>query len=320
MLKIIAAALAAILLLPQAEAGAQAYPAKPIRLVLPFGAGSATDALSRITAQELEQTLGQPVMVLPKPGADGALAAGEVKRAPNDGYTFLVGTNSPLAVVPNMQKDPPYNVLTDFTPVSFMAENTFFIVVHPSLPVTSMAELIAYAKSSPGPVNYAAGNTYALVSLAMLATKHRLRLEPIRYKSEPDAMADLMSGRVPLMNGTATSVLPHIKAGRLRALVTPLEERSPLLPEVPSIIEAGLPKFPIGPWLCLVGPADLPPDVVATMNKAMVAAIAKPSVREQMQKQGFLPKSSTPGELAAHLKDQLAIWKVALRDAGIEPQ
>jgi tripartite-type tricarboxylate transporter receptor subunit TctC len=316
----IAAALAAVLLLPQVEARAQAYPAKPIRLVLPFGAGSATDALARITAQELEQMFGQPVMVLPKPGADGALAAGEVKRAANDGYTFLVGTNSPLAVVPNMQKDPPYNVLADFTPVSFMAENTFFIVVHPSLPVTSLAELIAFAKASPKPVNYAAGNTYALVSMAMLATNNRMLLEPIRYKSEPDAMADLLSGRVPLINGTSTSVLAHIKAGRLRALATALEERSPLLPEVPSIVEAGLPKFPIGPWLALVGPADLPPVIVATMNKAMVAVIAKPSVREQLQRQGFIPRSSTPGELAAHLKDQLAVWKVALRDAGIEPQ
>ena len=320
MLRIIVATLAAILLLLQAEAGAQAYPSKPIRLVLPFGAGSATDALSRIIAQELEQMLGQPVMVLPKPGADGALAAGEVKRAANDGYTFMVGTNSPLAVVPNMQKDPPYNVLTDFTPVTFLGENTFFIVVHPSLPVKSLPELIAYAKTSAGPVNYAAGNTYALVSLAMLATNHRLRLEPIRYKSEPDAMADLLSGRVPLMNGTVTSVLPHIKAGRLRVLATALEERSPLLPEVPSIVEAGLPRFPIGPWLALVGPADLPPEVVATMNKAMAAVIAKPSVRAQMQAQGFIPKSSTPSELAAYLRDQLAVWKVALRDAGIEPQ
>src|SRR5262245_50055713 len=158
MLKVIAAALAAILLLPQIEALAQAYPSKPIRFVLPFGAGSATDALARIAAQELEQTLGQPVMVLPKPGADGALAAAEVKRSPADGYTYLFGTNSPLAVVPNMQKEPPYDVLADFTPVTFLGDNSFFIVVHPSLPVASLSELIAFAKASPRPLNYAAGN------------------------------------------------------------------------------------------------------------------------------------------------------------------
>jgi len=320
MLRIIVAALAAALLLPQVEAQAQAYPSKPIRFVIPFGAGSASDALARIAGQELEQTLGQPVIVIQKPGADGALAASEVKRAAPDGYTFLFGTNSPLAVVPNMQKDPPYNVLSDFTPVTFIGENTFFIVVHPSLPVTSMAELIAFAKASPKPLNYATGNTYAFVSMAMLATNNRIELEAIRYKSEPDAITDLLSGRVPLMNGTATSVLAHVKAGKLRALSTAFDERSPLMPDLPSIVEAGQPKFPISPWFALVGPADLPSEIVATINKAMVAALAKPSVKEQMQKHGFIPRSSTPGELATYMKDQIAVWKIALRDAGIEPQ
>ena len=320
MLRMIVAALAALLLLPSLDALAQAYPAKPIRFVIPFGAGSATDALARIAGQELEQMLGQPIIVVAKPGADGALAAGEVKRAAPDGYTFMFGTNSPLAVVPNMQKEPPYNVLTDFTPVTFLGENTFFIVVHPSLPVTSLGELIAFAKASPKPLNYATGNTYAFVSMAMFATTNRIALEAIRYKSEPDAMTDLLSGRVPLMNSTATSVLAHVKAGKLRALSTAFDERSPLMPDVPSIVEAGQAKFPIGPWFAMVGPAGLPPEIVATLNKAMVAVLAKPAVREQMQKHGFLPKSSTPGELAAYLKDQLAVWKIALKDAGIEPQ
>jgi tripartite-type tricarboxylate transporter receptor subunit TctC len=320
MLRIIATALAAALLLPQVEAQAQAYPSKPIRFVIPFGAGSASDALARIAGQELEQTLGQPVIVVQKPGADGALAASEVKRAAPDGYTFLFGTNSPLAVVPNMQKDPPYNVLSDFTPVTFLGENTFFIVVHPSLPVTSLAELIAFAKASPKPVNYATGNTYAFVSMAMLAANNRIELEAIRYKSEPDAITDLLSGRVSLMNGTATSVLAHVKAGKLRALSTAFGERSPLMPDLPSIVEAGQPKFPISPWFALVGPAELPSEIVAIMNKAMVAVLAKPSVREQMQKHGFVPRSSTPGELVTYMKDQVAVWKTALRDAGIEPQ
>jgi len=316
----IVAALAALLLLPSLDALAQAYPAKPIRFVIPFGAGSATDALARIAGQELEQMLGQPIIVVAKPGADGALAAGEVKRAAPDGYTFMFGTNSPLAVVPNMQKEPPYNVLTDFTPVTFLGENTFFIVVHPSLPVTSLRELIAFAKASPKPLNYATGNTYAFVSMAMFAANNRIALEAVRYKSEPDAMTDLLSGRVPLMNSTATSVLAHVKAGKLRALSTAFDQRSPLMPDVPSIVEAGQARFPISPWFALVGPAGLPPEVVATMNKAMAAVLAKPAVREQMQRHGFLPKSSTPAELATYLKDQLAIWKVALKDAGIEPQ
>ncbi|MFO1158745.1 MAG: tripartite tricarboxylate transporter substrate binding protein [Reyranellaceae bacterium] len=320
MKKIVAAALAAVLLLSGVAALAQTYPSKPIRFVIPFGAGSATDALARIAGQELEQILGQPVIVVPKPGADGALAASEVKRSAPDGYTFMFGTNSPLAVVPNMQKEPPYDVMTDFTPITFLGENTFFIVVHPSLPVNSLAELVAYAKTSPKPLNYATGNTYAFISMAMFALNNGIKLEAIRYKTEPEAIADLLSGRVPLMNATSTPVLAHIKAGKLRALSTSFDERSPLLPDVPSLIEAGQPKFSIGPWFALVGPADLPPDIVATMNKAMVATLAKPSVREQMQRHGFAPRSSTPEALAAYMKDQLGVWKVALKDAGIEPQ
>jgi tripartite-type tricarboxylate transporter receptor subunit TctC len=319
MLKIIAVALSAVLLWPQL-AQAQAYPSKPIRFVIPFGAGSATDALARIAGQELEQTLGQPIIIVPKPGADGALAASEVKHAAPDGYTFLFGTNSPLAVVPNLQKSPPYDVMADFTPVTYLGDNTFFLVVHPSVPAKTVTELVAHAKAAPMPLNYATGNTYAFVSMAMFAAHNRIKLEAVRYKSEPDAMTDLLSGRVPLMNGTSTSTLPQVKAGKLRALSTSFPERSPLMPELPSLIEAGQPPFPIAPWFALVGPAGLSAEIVAAMNKAMVVALAKPSVVEAMQKHGFIPKSSTPGALAAYMKDQLAVWKTALKDASIEPQ
>lgn len=318
--RVIVAALAALLLVPYAEARAQPYPSKPIRFVVPFGAGSATDALARIIGQDIEQTLGQPIIVVQKPGADGALAAGEVKRAAPDGYTLLFGTNSPLAVAPNMQKDPPYNVLTDFTPISFLGENSFFLVVHPSVPANSLAELIAVAKASPRPLNYAAGNTYAFVSMAMLAMRNKIELEAIRYKSEPDAIADLLSGRVQVMNGTATSVAVHVKAGKLKALATMLDVRSPLMPDLPTLVESGQSQFPIVPWFALVGPADLPADLVGVMNKAMVAALAKPAVREQVERHGFMPKSSSPAALATYMKDQLAVWRAALKDSGIEPQ
>jgi tripartite-type tricarboxylate transporter receptor subunit TctC len=318
--RIIAVALAMALSLGSAPVQAQAYPSKPIRFVISFGAGSASDALARIAGQEIEQLLGQPIVVVPKPGADGALSAGEVKRAPPDGYTFLFGTNSALAVVPNLQAEPPYNVLTDFTPVSYLGDNTFFIVVHPSLPVSTLAELIAYAKASPTPLNYATGNTYAFASMATFAAANGMKLEAVRYKSEPDAMTDLLSGRVQIMNGTSTSVLAHVKAGRLKALSTSFGERSPLMPELPSLVEAGVPKLPIGPWFALVGPAGLPPEIVTTMNKAMVATLAKPAVREQMERHGFLPRSSTPAELGAYMKDQIAVWKIALQTAGLTPQ
>jgi putative tricarboxylic transport membrane protein len=320
MRKLIAAALAAVFLLPQALAHAQPWPSRPIKFVIPFGPGSASDALARIAAQELAQSLGQPVVVVQKPGADGALSAIEVKRSAPDGYTFLFGTNSPLAMVPNMRKEPPYDVLADFTPVTYLGDNTFFIVVHPSLPAKSVAELIAHAKANPKVLNYAAGNTYAIVATAMFAANAGIEMQAIPYKSEPDAIVDLLSGRVHMMFGTSTTTAPHVKAGNLGALATTFHERSPLMPDLPSIVEAGQPKFPISPWFALLGPAGLPPEIVARMHKEMASVLANPKVREQMQSQGFIPRSSTPEELAAYMKDQLPVWKTALKAAGIEPQ
>ncbi len=195
------AALVAAIFTPVPVAGhAQTYPNKPIRFVISFGPGSASDALARIVGHELLQSMGQPVVVVPTPGGDGAISAQEVMRASPDGYTFLFGTNSAYSVVPNLRKNPPYDVLKDFTPVTFLGDNTFFIVVHPSIPTKSIGELIAYAKKNPKALSYAAGNTYALVSMAMFGASNGIELRAVPYKSEPDAMADLLSGRVQVMN------------------------------------------------------------------------------------------------------------------------
>jgi tripartite-type tricarboxylate transporter receptor subunit TctC len=296
------------------------YPSRPIRFFIPFGPGSASDVLARIAGQELSQAMGQPIIVIPKPGADGALSALEVKRATADGYTFLFGTNSPLAVVPNIRKQPPYDVMADFTAVTFLGDNTFFVVVHPTVPAKSVNELIAHAKSNPKSLNYAAANTYALVATAMFAATNGLQMHVVPYKSEPDAIVDLLSGRLHLMFGTSTTVSAHVKEGRLRVLATTLHERSPLMPDIPSFPEAGQAKLPIGPWFALVAPAALPRPLVARMNKEMVAVLARTTVKEQMLKQGFMARSSTPEALTAYMKEQLSLWKTSLKLAGVEPQ
>jgi len=314
---------AAVLFLPQVALHAQpaaSYPSRPIRFVIPFGPGSATDVLARIAGQELTLSTGQPVVVVPKPGADGALSGLEVKRATADGYTFLFGTNSPLAVVPNMRKEPPYDVMKDFTPVSYLGDNTFFVVVHPSVPAKSIGELISHAKANPKTLNFASGNTFALVGTLLFSVNNGIALHTVSYKSEPDALVDLLSGRIHLMFSTATTALAHVKEGKLRVLATTLSERSPLMPDVPSFPEAGQAKFPIGPWFALVGPAGLSREVVTRMNREMVAVLAKPAIREAMLKQGFMAKSSTPEALAAYMKDQIAVWKSALKLANVEPQ
>lgn len=308
------------LFLTYVPAAAQTYPSKPIRFVVPFGPGSATDVLARIAAQDMQQSLGQPVVITNKAGADGAIGTIEVQRSAPDGYTFLFGSNSPLVVVPNIRKEPPYDTLKDFTPVTFVGENTFFFAVHPSVPAKSLAEFIAHAKANPKTLNYASGNTFSIVSTAMFAKSVGIEMEHIPYKSEPDAIVDLISGRIQFMSATVTTLLPHVKDGKLRALVTTLPERSPLLPDVPSIVEAGQPKFPIGPWGAVVGPAGVPPEIVARINKELVATLSKPNIKEEMGKHGFVAKPGTPEQLTAYLKDQLAIWKSALQTADIPQQ
>lgn len=299
---------------------AQPYPNRPIKMVVPFGPGTITDSLTRIFTQELSLALGQPVVVINKGGADGSIGATEVVRSAPDGYTLLVAPNSSIAVVPLIRKVPPYDPIADFTPISFMGDTTFLFVVHPSLPVTTMAELIAYAKANPNKLNYASANTTSIVSLALLAKNNGLDMQHVPYKSEPEAIPDLLAGQVQVMMASLATTGPHVKVGTLRAVSTGLTERTPLFPDVPSITESGQPKFPIGPWAALMGPAKLPPEIVERLSQATIAILAKPEIREQMQKIGFAPKSSTPDGMAAYLKDQIDIWRTALKDAGIEPQ
>jgi tripartite-type tricarboxylate transporter receptor subunit TctC len=193
-------------------------------------------------------------------------------------------------------------------------------VVHPSVPAKSIAELVTYAKANPKALNYPAGNTYALVATAMFAVNNGIAMHAVPYKSEPDAIPDLLSGRVQVLFGTSTSVSAHVKEGKLRVLATTLTERSPLMPDVPSFPETGQAKLPIGPWFALVGPAGLPREIVARMNREMVAVLAKPTVKELMLRHGFMAKSSTPEALAAYMKEQVGVWKTALKAAGVEPQ
>jgi tripartite-type tricarboxylate transporter receptor subunit TctC len=310
--------LCALLLALSFSAWAQ-YPSKPVRVVVPFGAGSSTDIVMRILAQPLGQALGQPVVVENKPGADGMIAAVEVARAAPDGHTLLIATNSPLSAAPHLKRKLPYDPIGDFTPISFIGRYTFFVVVHPSVPARSLGELIAYARANPGKLNYGTGNTTAIVSTAMFATLAKVDLVHVPYKTEPPAITDLLSGQIHLMFSSYSTVAPHIREGKVRALVTTLGNRSPLLPEVPSIVEAGMAKFPIVPWAGLFGPARLPKELVERVNRELTAILKRPEVREQLAKQAFDPEGSSAEALGAYVKEQLEVWGKAIRDAGIQP-
>jgi len=309
-------AVVAVLALVTTQVAAQ-YPSKPLRLIVPFPAAGAADLAARVVAQPLSQALGQPVIVENRPGADGAIAADVVIKAAPDGYTLFFGTNTALCAVPALRKSPPYNPLTDFTPVSQIGKFGFFLFVHPSVPAQSVAELLAYARANPGKLNYATGNSTSILATAQLKLLEHLDMVEIPYKGDAPATSDLVAGRVQLMFATPGTAVPFVKDGRLRALATLLPTRSSLLPDVPTMVEAGLLQISIVPWGGLFGPAKMPKEVVDRLASAMAGVLAQPEVREQLDRYAFEGRSSTPEELAALLKEQLDAWRRTVREVGI---
>jgi tripartite-type tricarboxylate transporter receptor subunit TctC len=295
------------------------YPNKPIRVVVPFPAGSSTDIVTRVLAASVSQAMGQQLVVDNKAGADGAIAAADVAKAAPDGYTVLMATNSPMSAVPALKKSPPYDPVADFTPISDIGRYTFFILVHPGVPAKTLGELIEYARANPGKLNYATGNTTGIVSSAYFASLAGIQLVHVPYKGEPQAVTDLVAGRVQLMFCSSGTSIAHIRDGRLRPLVTTLAKRSQLLPEVPTIAEAGMPQFSITSWAGLFGPARMPREVVERLNKEFVAAMGRADVQAAMEKQAFALSPSSPDQLAAFVKEQMESYRRILRAAGVEP-
>ncbi|MFN7645783.1 MAG: Bug family tripartite tricarboxylate transporter substrate binding protein [Burkholderiales bacterium] len=319
--RVVAALLALVGALGAApQAHAQAYPAKPIKMIVPFPAGSATDTIARVIGASVAASIGQPVLVENKAGADGAIAGAEVVRAAPDGYTVLMATNSPMSAAPALRKVPPYDPVADFTPITDVGRYTFFIVVHPSVPATSVAELVAHAKANPGALNYATGNTTGIVSMALFASLGGIKMVHVPYKGEPQALTDLVGGRVQVMVVSAGTSVPHIRDGRLRAIAVTLDKRSPVLPEVPTIAEAGMPQFKLTSWAGVFGPAKMPRDVVERLNREFNAALGRPDVVQAMEKQAFILGGSTPEQLGTLVREQLDSYRATMKAAGIEPE
>jgi tripartite-type tricarboxylate transporter receptor subunit TctC len=306
-------------LLVAAQAAAQ-YPMKPIRLVIPFGPGSSTDVVTRIVAEPVAAALGQPILIDPKPGGDGAISAMDVAKAAPDGYTLLVGSGSNMAAVPYLRKEPPYNSVRDFTPITDIGRYTVFLYVNSSVPAKNFQEFIAYVKANPGKLAYATGNASGIVAFAQLNSLAGLDMLHVPYKSAPPAVLDLVAGRVQTMMDPPTAALAHVREGRLRALVTTLTRRSPLLPEVPTIHEAGLPQFTISNWMGLVGPAGLPKDIVERLNREFGAALKRPEVLAALDKQAFMANPSTPQQFGAFIKEQMESYASLLRASGVQQQ
>jgi tripartite-type tricarboxylate transporter receptor subunit TctC len=312
--------LALLLAAASAASLAQQYPAKPVRIVIHFPAGGSTDVVARVLAQALTESMGQPFVVENKLGADGAIAAAQVMQSAPDGYTLFLATNTPMMQVPLLKKEPPYDPVAAFTPVSLVGRYTFVLVTSPALPAKTMSELIAYARSNPGKVNFASYSGASQLAYAQIVKTANVDMVRIPYKGEAPAVTDVLGGSIDAVFATPTVTLSHIKDGRLRALAVTLPTRSPLLPEVPTTVEAGMPPISVEFFAALFGPAKMPGEIATRLSKELNTIIARPQIREQIDRHGFALAGSTPEELGAFVKQQLAAWAKGFREAGINPE
>jgi tripartite-type tricarboxylate transporter receptor subunit TctC len=311
--------LAGALLQTQACAQAQAYPSRPIRLVVPFPAAGTADIAARTVAQALSQALGQQIVVENRGGADGAIAGAAVIAAPADGYTLFFATTTALNAAPTLHKTPPYDPMTAFAPISLVGKFGFFLMVHESVPAKTVPELLAWVRANPGKINYGTGNGTSILTTAQFAAAEKLEMVHIPYKGDAPASADLIAGRVQLSIATLSAgVLPQIKEGKLRVLATLLPNRSPLVPDAPTAAEAGLRGLTISPWGGLFGPAGLPKDVIDRVASEMRAVGARHDVRDALDRIAFELQTSSPQEMSAILGDQLQIWRRSVQELGIE--
>jgi tripartite-type tricarboxylate transporter receptor subunit TctC len=301
-------------------AEAQAYPSRPITIVVPFGPGSATDTVARSIALPLGIALKQNIVVETKPGANGTIAATLVARAAPDGYTLILSTNTPHSAAPSLTKSVSYDPVKDFTPLSRVGSFTQMLVLHPDLPAKSIPELIAHAKANPGKLSFASGNASAVVAGETLKRWAGLDIVHVPYRSTPPAINDVLGGRVSMMFTDLTTGLPHVRAGTLRALATTRMQRSTLFPELPSMHEAGITNFDMDSWAGMFAPANTPREIVTRLNAELRKIIDDPEVRGRLGAVGFEAFSSTPDELGEFVKVQLVRWTRMIKDAGIEPE
>ncbi|WPB55547.1 tripartite tricarboxylate transporter substrate binding protein [Xylophilus sp. GOD-11R] len=304
-----------------AQGPADGYPKQPIRIVVPFAAGSGTDAVARLIAQALGEALKGTTLVDNRAGANGIIAAEAVAKAAPDGYTLFVTTNTTHSANPSLMKSLPYDPVKDFTPVSRMGNLPFMLVVNPSLPVKNVAELIAWGRANPGKLTYASGNSTGIVSGATFARMARIDMLHVPYKSTPPAIADVIGGQVSMMFVDTAAGLATVEAGKMRALAVTTKERTKLFPELPPLADTPeLKGFDITSWNGVYAPAGTPKPIVAKLNQALAGIANSASFRERSAKLGFDAFGSTPEEFAAFTVSELAKWKQLIQAAAIQPE
>jgi tripartite-type tricarboxylate transporter receptor subunit TctC len=311
-------ALGFVLAIQAAPGLAQNYPDRPIKIVNPFSPGGSSDTLARTIGQHLQARLGQPVLIESRTGAGGVIGADAVAKSPPDGYTLLGGTSFlPLAV--HTHKKLPFDLLMDLTPVTLIGGTSMLLVAHPSLPVKSMAELIALAKSKPGELAYASPGTGTPNHLAMelLNDQVGISMRHVPYRSNPLAMNDVIAGHVPLLLDFVSTGAPHVHSGAVRALGSTGPKRAKVLPNVPTMMEAGIDNFQTQAWFAILAPGGTPKDIIIRLNTEIAAVLAMPAVQERLDALGIDVTVGGPDQLAALIKSDLATWGPVVAKSGM---
>jgi tripartite-type tricarboxylate transporter receptor subunit TctC len=300
-------------------ADAQQYPLRPIRYIVPQAPGGSSDTLARVITQRVGESLRRQLVIDNRPGATGVIGAELVSKATPDGYTLLQAATS-HATNPAMHAKLPYDSIRDFAPIALLSQQPNVFVVHPSLPVRTIKELIEYVKSKRGQINYASSGTGGSQHLAgeLLKSMTGIEMTHVPYKGSPPALVDLLAGRVPVMSSTMPPVLPHIRTGKVRALAVTSTKRSAALPEVPTVGESGVPGYEAIAWQGLLAPSGTPKDIIAKLNAAFVKVLGQSDIVSKLSEQGFEVVASTPEWFSEYIRSEIAKWTRVIRAAGIK--
>lgn len=299
---------------------AQGYPNQPIKFVVPYPPGGANDIFARLLAQPLHESLGQPVIVENRAGGGGTIGTASVAKATPDGYTLLLGSSGPLAVAPSLISNLPYNPLRDLAPITMVGTVPNILAVHPSIPANSVKQLIALAKANPGKLTFGSSGIGGSGHLAgeLFKLMAGIKMIHVPYRGSGLSVIGLVSGEISLTFENMLTLLPHVKAGRIRGLAVTTGQRSPVIPEVPTIAESGLPDYSAGPWFAIVSTGGTPQEVVNILNREFVKILKRPDVAKLLSARGADLVTGTPMELAEYLRTEISRWANVVRDANIK--
>ena len=298
---------------------AQDYPSKPLRLIVPFPPGGVTDIVARAVAAKLAIELGQSVVVKNRAGASGVIGAEAGARSPADGYTLVMGNISTLAINPVTFAKLPYDPIASFDPISMVAIHPLIVAVHPSLPVKSLSELVQYAKSQPGKLNYGTAGSSIHLAVEFFSTAAGIKMNHIPYKGSAPALTDLIGGQVQVLFDPFSSIYPFVASGKVKALAVTTDKRSATAPTLPTVAESGYANFDVSSWQGIVVPAGTPKAVIQRLNRDLVKVLSLPDVKERFAQYSAVTAASTPEQFSSYIKEEIARWQKVAIDAGVKP-